>query len=72
MGGLGAEVAKNITLAGIKSLTILDDRNAAAGSANFLVSPDAVGQNVTISYIHFKLMLSIYYVWLPRLLRLHW
>lgn len=46
MGGLGAEVAKNITLAGIKSLTILDDRNAAAGSANFLVPPDAVGQNV--------------------------
>ena len=46
LGGLGAEVAKNLTLAGIKSLTVVDHRLAQANSANFLLAPDLVGQNV--------------------------
>jgi len=32
LGGLGAEVAKNIVLAGVRSLTLLDDQNVCYGS----------------------------------------
>ncbi|XP_064623200.1 SUMO-activating enzyme subunit 1-like [Lineus longissimus] len=47
MSGLGAEVAKNIALSGIKSLTLLDDNEVTeedAGST-FLVSREDVGKN---------------------------
>jgi len=44
--GLGAEVAKNLTLSGIKSLTLLDHRVARKGSANFLVPESSIGKNV--------------------------
>jgi len=37
IGVLGAEVAKNLTLAGIKSLTVVDHLEAQANSANFLI-----------------------------------
>lgn len=47
LGGLGAEIAKNLTLSGIKSLTLLDDRVAAENSANFLISREHIGKNVT-------------------------
>lgn len=47
LGGLGAEIAKNLTLAGIKSLTIVDHRATIPGSANFLVPLDAAGKNVS-------------------------
>ncbi|XP_064602598.1 SUMO-activating enzyme subunit 1-like isoform X2 [Liolophura sinensis] len=45
--GLGAEVAKNIVLAGIKSLTLLDDTLVSEEDAcsQFLVSRDDVGKN---------------------------
>lgn len=45
--GLGAEVAKNITLAGIKSLTLLDDGDVTQDDicAQFLVPRDQIGQN---------------------------
>jgi len=32
VGGLGAEVAKNIVLAGVRSLTLLDDQNVCTCS----------------------------------------
>ncbi|XP_057368697.1 SUMO-activating enzyme subunit 1-like [Daphnia carinata] len=46
LGGLGAEIAKNLTLSGIKSLTLLDHRVAVANSANFLIPLENVGKNV--------------------------
>lgn len=46
LGGLGAEIAKNLTLSGIKSLTLLDDRVATENSANFLISLEHIGKNV--------------------------
>ena len=47
--GMGAEVAKNLVLAGVKSLTLLDHRELTQIDtfSNFLASPDAVGQNVS-------------------------
>ena len=44
--GLGAEIAKNLTLSGIKSLTLLDHRVARKESANFLVPEASIGKNV--------------------------
>lgn len=46
LGGLGAEIAKNLTLSGIKSLTLLDHSIAVANSANFLIPLENVGKNV--------------------------
>ncbi|XP_060561529.1 SUMO-activating enzyme subunit 1-like [Ruditapes philippinarum] len=45
--GLGAEVAKNIVLAGVKSLTLLDHTNVTEEDAcsNFLVARTDVGKN---------------------------
>ena len=48
MGGLGAEIAKNLTLSGIKSLTLLDHTVAVANSSNFLVNHEFIGKNVSI------------------------
>ena len=48
LGGLGAEIAKNLTLSGIKSLTLLDHTVAVANSSNFLVNHEFVGKNVSI------------------------
>jgi molybdopterin/thiamine biosynthesis adenylyltransferase len=48
MRGLSCEVAKNIVLAGIGSLVLLDDSNVTMQdlSANFLVTAEDVGKNV--------------------------
>ncbi|KAE8750393.1 hypothetical protein FOCC_FOCC002951 [Frankliniella occidentalis] len=45
--GLGAEVAKNITLAGVKSVTLLDDGAASQDDicSQFLVPRDQIGKN---------------------------
>ena len=48
LGGLGAEIAKNLTLSGIKSLTLLDHTVAGANSSNFLVNHELIGKNVSI------------------------
>lgn len=50
LGGLGAEVAKNLILAGIKSVTFLDHEVTSVEDkgAQFLVSQDAVGDNVSL------------------------
>lgn len=47
--GLGAEVAKNITLAGVKSVTLLDDGAVTLDDicAQFLVPRDQLGKNVS-------------------------
>lgn len=47
MGGLGAEVAKNIILSGIKSVTLLDDKSFTSemGFSQFLVPHDKIGVN---------------------------
>ena len=49
MGGLGAEVAKNLILAGVKSLTMLDpaEVTAAEASCQFFVPADCLGANVS-------------------------
>ncbi|KAF6776925.1 hypothetical protein AHF37_03782 [Paragonimus kellicotti] len=49
MTPLSAEIAKNLVLAGIASMTIVDDRVATAEDAlnNFLISHDAIGTTVT-------------------------
>jgi molybdopterin/thiamine biosynthesis adenylyltransferase len=48
MDGLGGEVAKNIVLAGIKSLTVLDsvDVDRVNSVANFLIPSDKIGAKV--------------------------
>lgn len=47
MGGLGAEVAKNLILAGVKSLTMLDPAEVTASetSCQFFVPEDRLGAN---------------------------
>lgn len=47
LSGFGAEIAKNVILAGIKSITFLDHRslNAADACAQFLAPGTAVGEN---------------------------
>jgi len=49
MSGLGAEVAKNIILGGVKSVTLMDNKNVTEhdASSQFLVSRDSIGQNVS-------------------------
>lgn len=48
MGGLGAEVAKNIILGGVKSVKLMDDAAVSEldASAQFLVPRESIGQNV--------------------------
>lgn len=47
LNGLGAEVAKNIILSGVKSVTLLDDQTVTDVdfSSQFLASHDSVGLN---------------------------
>ena len=47
--GLGSEIAKDILLSGINSLTILDDGKVTKEELlkNFLLSSDTVGNNVS-------------------------
>lgn len=47
MKGLGNEIAKNLVLAGIGSLTIIDHENVTAADlgAQFLISQEQIGQN---------------------------
>lgn len=51
MKGLGAEVAKNVTLAGVKSVTLLDDGVVTKEDiiSQFLVPSNHLGKNVTLS-----------------------
>ncbi|XP_076177267.1 SUMO1 activating enzyme subunit 1 [Ptiloglossa arizonensis] len=47
LNGFGAEIAKNIILAGVKAVTFLDHRNVTAGDrcSQFLVPKEAIGKN---------------------------
>lgn len=47
--GLGAEVTKNLVLAGIKSITLLDHRDVTKLDvvANFLAPADSIASNVS-------------------------
>ncbi|PIK62693.1 putative SUMO-activating enzyme subunit 1 [Apostichopus japonicus] len=47
LGGLGAEVCKNIVLAGIKSITLMDDQNVTEADffSQFLITREEVGKN---------------------------
>lgn len=49
LNGLGAEIAKNIILAGIHSLTLMDTQKASEIDARnqFLIPVDKIGENVT-------------------------
>lgn len=50
LNGFGAEVAKNIILAGVKSITFLDDREFTQldSCSQFLAPKDSIGKNVKI------------------------
>ncbi|XP_055384404.1 SUMO-activating enzyme subunit 1 [Condylostylus longicornis] len=54
VNGLGAEVAKNIILAGVKSVTLLDDQNVTLGDScsQFLSPVDSIGLNRAEASIH--------------------
>lgn len=58
MGGIGAEVAKNIILGGVKSVKLMDDSVVSEldASAQFLVPREALGQNVR----NFTIMIKCY------------
>ncbi|XP_075977799.1 ubiquitin-like activating enzyme 1 [Anticarsia gemmatalis] len=47
LGGLGVEVAKNVILGGVKSVTLHDERNCTIAdlSSQFYLSESAIGQN---------------------------
>uniref|UniRef100_A0A914WGT4 SUMO-activating enzyme subunit 1 n=1 Tax=Plectus sambesii TaxID=2011161 RepID=A0A914WGT4_9BILA len=47
LSGAGAEIAKNLMLAGLKSLTLMDHNNVSEGDrdAQFLAPVDTIGQN---------------------------
>lgn len=62
MKGLGAEVAKNITLAGVKSVTLLDDGVVTKDDvcSQFLIPHDQVGKNVRSSIMLLVLFFTFY------------
>lgn len=47
LGGLGAEVCKNIVLAGIKSITLMDDHKLTEDDffSQFLITREDIGKN---------------------------
>jgi ubiquitin-activating enzyme E1 len=47
LGGLGVEIAKNVILGGVKSVTLHDERNCTVAdlSSQFYLSESAIGQN---------------------------
>uniref|UniRef100_A0A5B6ZPN1 E1 ubiquitin-activating enzyme n=1 Tax=Davidia involucrata TaxID=16924 RepID=A0A5B6ZPN1_DAVIN len=53
MQGLGAEIAKNLVLAGVKSVTLHDEGNVELWdlSANFIFSEDDVGKNRALASV---------------------
>ena len=48
--GFGAEICKNIVLAGVKSVTILDDKLVTENDnySQFLAPRDEIGKNVSV------------------------
>ena len=48
MQGVGAEIAKNLVLSGIHSLTLLDSNIVSENDlkTNFLISQNSIGKNV--------------------------
>uniref|UniRef100_A0A914ZSK9 Replication factor C subunit 1 n=1 Tax=Parascaris univalens TaxID=6257 RepID=A0A914ZSK9_PARUN len=48
LSGCGAEVAKNLMLAGLKSITLLDHRKVTEmdESNQFFIAPGSIGQNI--------------------------
>lgn len=48
LSGLGVEVAKNIVLSGVKSVTLLDDKDVTLSdlTAQFYLGEENIGQNV--------------------------
>ncbi|KAF7144250.1 hypothetical protein RHSIM_Rhsim05G0223400 [Rhododendron simsii] len=53
MNGLGAEIAKNLVLAGVKSVTLHDEGNVELWdlSSNFIFSEDDVGKNRALASV---------------------
>jgi molybdopterin/thiamine biosynthesis adenylyltransferase len=54
MGGVGAEVAKNIILGGVKSVTFLDDQKVTPQdyACQFLIPQEATEQNFVSFVLH--------------------
>lgn len=51
LGGLGAEIVKNVVLAGIKSITLLDEKTVSEEDFNYqlLVNPSLIGKNRAVA-----------------------
>lgn len=51
LGGLGVEIAKNVILGGVKSVTLHDERTCTIGdlSSQFYLSESAIGQNRAVA-----------------------
>jgi molybdopterin/thiamine biosynthesis adenylyltransferase len=66
MSGLGAEVAKNLMLSGLKSLTIMDNCTVTQEdfSSQFLLPSDNLGENVSIMAWTFAFNLVDYNIFL--------
>lgn len=62
LGGLGAEVCKNIVLAGIKSITLMDDQIVTEADffSQFLITREDVGKNVRNFFICIEIMIIVY------------
>jgi len=56
MKGLGAEISKNLILAGVKSLTMMDHENAEPEDMHhqFFIPNSDIGKNVNIFNIFFQ------------------
>jgi ubiquitin-like 1-activating enzyme E1 A len=56
MNGLGAEIAKNLVLSGINSLTIIDSNKVEESDlkSNFLLRRKSLGENVKITKIFLR------------------
>ncbi|XP_045498764.1 ubiquitin-like modifier-activating enzyme 1 [Colias croceus] len=62
LGGLGVEVAKNVILGGVKSVTLHDDRTCTIAdlSSQFYLSEDTIGQNRAVASCEQLLELNHY------------
>ena len=65
MGGLGAEIAKNLVLSGIDSITLMDDRNVEEVNftSQFFLKQEDVGRFL-FCYLCIYLRVSIYLIFL--------
>lgn len=65
LGGFGAEIAKNVILAGVKTITLLDHRNVTIEDtcSQFFIPNDQIGKNVCKLFIDpFDIIIPFFYM----------